>query len=148
MKILFALMAVLAVIFFAPPVLKRFNSSEIHGSTDKKIMQSLKDVRHNMATEERHTFDVALGLLQTFHGQEGENAFAKTVSGKSPTEVIEMAKQEVEAKIAAGEADFKQYSSWEDMLSKKAAEDAPKKPGGQQPPAPLRQSERTGRPTN
>ncbi len=146
MKILFAVMAVLAVIFFAPPVLKRFNSTEIHGSTDKKVMQSLKDVRHSMATEERHTFDVALGLLQKFHEQEGENAFANTVSGKSPTEVIELAKQEVEAKIAAGEAGFKQYSSWGDMLSKKVAEDAPKKPGNQQPPPPLRQSERTGRP--
>ena len=145
MKILFAVMAVLAVIFFTPPVLKRFNSTEIHGSTDKKLMQSLKDVRHNMATEERHTFDVALGLIQTFRAQEGENALANTVNGKSPAEVIELAKKEVEAKIAARDADFKQYTSWEDMLSKKAAEDAPKKPGGQ-PPAPLRQSERTGRP--
>ncbi|MFZ4703776.1 MAG: hypothetical protein ACOYMG_27345 [Candidatus Methylumidiphilus sp.] len=147
MKILFAVMVVLAVIFFAPAVMKRFNSTEIHGSTDKRVMQSTKDVRHNMATEERHTFDVALGLLQTFHAQEGENAFAKAVNGKSPVEVVEMAKKEVEAKIAAGEADFKQYASWEDMLSKKAAEDAPKKPGGQ-PSAPLRQSERTGRPSN
>ncbi|MCX7111845.1 MAG: hypothetical protein NTX45_17295 [Proteobacteria bacterium] len=148
MKILFALMAVLAVIFFAPPVLKKFNSQGIHGSTDKRVMQSLKDVRQSMVTEERHTFDVALGLLQAFHAQEGENAFANAVSGKTPTEVVDMAKKEVEAKIAAGEADFKQYTSWEDMLSKKAAEDAPKKPGGQQPPAPLRQSQRTGRPSN
>ena len=147
MKILFAVMAVLAVIFFAPPVLQKFNSQGIHGDTDKRVMQSLKDVRHNMATEERHTFDVALGLLQKFHAQEGENAFAKTVSGKTPTEVIEQAKTEVEDKIAAGEADFKQYASWEDMLSKKVSEDAPKKPASQQPPVPLRQSERTGRPT-
>ena len=145
MKVLLAFMVVLALIFFAPPVLKRFNSSEIHGSTDKKVMQSLKDVRHSMATEQRHVFDVALGLLQKFREQEGENAFANTVSGKSPVEVIELAKKEVEAKIAAGDAEFKQYTSWDDMLSKKAAEDAPKKPGNQQPPAPLRQSERTGR---
>ena len=148
MKILVVVMAVLAVIFFTPPILKKFNSQEIHGSTEKQMMQSLKDVRHNMLTEERHTFDVALGLIQTFRASEGEKAFINTVNGKNPTEVVDMARKEVEAKIAAGDADFKQYTSWEDMLSKKAAEDAPKKPAGQQPPAPLRQSERTGRPSN
>jgi hypothetical protein len=147
MKILFAVMAVLAVIFFAPPVLKMFNTAEIHGSTDKNVMRSLKDVRHNMLTEERHRFDVAVGYFQAFHGKDGENALATLISGKTPVEVVEMAKKEVEAKIAAGDASFKQYTSWEDMLSKKAAEDAPKKPGAQQPPAPLRQSERTGRDT-
>ena len=145
MKILFAVMAVLAVIFFAPPVLKRFNSQALHGSTDKRIMQSSKDVRHNMATEERHTFDEAFGLLQKFKMQEGENAFAKAVDGKSPEEIVDIARKEVEAKIAAGDPEFKNYKSWEDMLSKKAAEDAPKKPAGQQPPPQLRQSERTGR---
>ena len=146
MKILFAVMAVLAVIFFTPPVLNRFNSQALHGSTDKKIMQSSKDVRHNMATEERHMFDEAFGLIQKFKMQDGENAFAKTVDGKSPEEIIDIARKEVEAKIAAGDPEFKNYKSWDDMLSKKAAEDAPKKSANQQPPTLLRQSERTGRP--
>ena len=145
MKILFAVMAVLAVIFFTPPVLKRFNSQALHGSTDKRVMQSSKDVRHNMTTEARHAFDEAFGLVQKFRSQDGENAFAKAVDGKSPDEIIDIARKEVEAKIAAGDPEFKNYTSWDDMLSKKAAEDAPKKPAGQQPVAPLRQSERTGR---
>ena len=145
MKFLFALMVVLTLVFFAPPVLKKFNSQEIHGSTDKRVLESVKDVRRNLQTQQRHVFDVAFGLLKEFKSGEGENAFAKTVGGKSTDEIIEMARQEVAARIAAGDPKFKQFSSWDDMLSKEEAEDAPKKPGPQQPPVPLRNSERTGR---
>lgn len=147
MKLLFAVMVVLALIFFAPPVLKKFNSQEIHGSNDKQVMKSAVDVRRNLATQERHSFDVAFGLLKQFKASEGENAFATVVSGKSPTEIVELARQEVQTKIAAGDPGFQKFTSWEDMLSKEAAEDAPRKPGGQAA-APLRTSERTGRPTN
>ena len=145
MKFLFALMVVLALIFFAPPVLKKFNSQGIHGSTDKEVLHSVKDVRRNLPTQDRHAFDVAFGLLKEFKSGEGENAFAQAVGGKSTDEIIEMARQEVAAKIAAGDPRFKPFSSWDDMLSKEAAEDAPKKPASQQPPVPLRNSERTGR---
>ena len=141
-------MVVLGIIFITPPVLKRFNSSEIHGFTDRQVFESAKDVRHNMATEQRHAFDVAFGLIKQFQGGEGDNnAFAKTVSGKSADEIVDLARKEVEAKIAAGDPEFKNFKSWDDMLSKEVALDAPKK-AASQPPAPLRQSERTGRSTN
>ena len=79
MKFLFALMVVLTLVFFAPPILKKFNSQEIHGSTDKRVLESVKDVRRNLQTQQRHVFDVAFGLLKEFKSGEGENAFAKTV---------------------------------------------------------------------
>lgn len=148
MKFLFVIMAVLALIFFSPPILKKMNSSQIHGSTSQQVIKSARDVRRNMPSRERTIFDTAFGLLEKFKSDEAPDAFAKLVSGLEPEQVIALAKQEVEDRIKRGEPDFKQYTSWEDMLDKKLAEDAPKKSGAGQQPAPLRQSERTPRPTN
>jgi hypothetical protein len=63
------------------------------------------------------------------------------VDGKTPDEIIEMAKQEVSARIAAGDPDFKKYGSWDDFVNDKTGED--KKKSSAQP---LRNSSRTGRP--
>ncbi len=145
MKILFAFMAVLAVIYFSPVLLQMQNGNQIHGSTNEQVQKSAMKVRRNLGTQDRHAFDVAFGLLRQFKSAEGDDAFAKAVTGLSPEEVVELARQEVAVKIAAGDPEFKKFTSWEDMLSKEAAEDAPKKHATQQPAPPLRQSERTPR---
>ncbi len=88
----------------------------------KNDMHSLKDVRNSMNTKDRRIFDIALVLLQDFKSQEGENAFVNTIQGKTPSEVIDLARKEFENKVSIGDPKFKQYSSWEDMLSKKTAE--------------------------
>jgi hypothetical protein len=145
-KIAIGLMAVLALIYFSPVLMHMQNSNQIHGSTNDQVQKSAMKVRRNLPTLERHSFDVAFGLLKEFKSAAGENAFAEAVGGKSTEEVVELARQEVAAKIAAGDPKFKQFTSWDDMLSKEAAEDAPKKPAAQQQPAaPLRNAERPGR---
>lgn len=142
-KFAIGLMVVLALVYFSPVLVHMQNGTQIHGSTNEQVQKSAMKVRRNLPTQERHSFDVAFGLLREFKSAEGENAFAEAVGGKSTDEVVEMARKEVAVKIAAGDSKFKQFSSWDDMLSKEAAEDAPKK--AQQPAAPLRNSERTGR---
>ncbi len=145
-KVAIGLMLVFTLVFFAPVIRQYTSSTEIHGSTDKQVQLSAMKVRRNLPTQQMHAFDVAFGLLKEFRTGQGENAFAQTVGGKSTEEIVEMARQEVGTKIAAGDPKFKQFTSWDDMLSKEAAEDAPKKHGDPQPaPAPLRSSERTGR---
>lgn len=144
-KVAIGLMAVFALIFFAPVIKHYSSSNEIHGSNDLQVQKSAMSVRHSLPTQQMHSFDVAFGLLKKFRANEGENAFANTVSGKSTDEIVEIARKEVEAKIAAGDPDFKQFTSWDDMLTKEAAQDAPKKAASPQPAAPLRNSERTGR---
>ncbi len=123
------------------------DSNQIHGATNEQVQKSAMKVRRNLATQDRHAFDVAFGLLRQFKATEGDDAFAKAVTGLSTDEVVELARQEVAVKIAAGDPEFKHYTSWDDMLNKRAAEDAPRKPAAaQQTAAPLRQSERAPRP--
>lgn len=146
-KIAVVLAVVFTLIFFAPVIRQYTGSNEIHGSTDKQVQHSAMKVRRNLPTQQMHAFDVAFGLLKEFKSGEGENAFANAVGGKSTDEIVELARQEVATKIAAGDPKFKEFSSWDDMLSKEAAQDAPKKTATAQQaaPAPLRANERTGR---
>lgn len=146
MKILFALMAVLALIYFSPALMHMQNSNEIHGSNTLQVKKSAMQVRRTLPSKDRNQFDTAFGLLEKFKQNEGPDAFAQAVNGLSSDQIVDLARQEVKTRIENGDPAFKNYSSWDDMLEKIAAADAPKKPATAQPPAPLRQSERTGRP--
>jgi hypothetical protein len=140
-KIAVGFVALLALIYFSPVLMHLQNGNELHGSTNEQVQKSAMKVRRNLPTQDRHVFDVAFGLLKEFKSAEGENAFAQAVGGKSTEEVVEMARQEVATKIAAGDPKFKQFTSWDDMLEKEATQDAPKRPAA----APLRNAERPGR---
>lgn len=142
MKIMAGIMAILAVIYFLPAIMQ--GSHEINGKSRETAYRSAIKAKRYLSTDDRVVFDTAFGILDKIKSQEGPDAFAAAVDGMDPDEVIELAKTEVDARIASGDPEFKQYQSWEDMVSK-LTRMTPKKHAGQ-PPAPLRQSERTGRP--
>jgi hypothetical protein len=123
-------------------------SHEINGMSRETAYKSAIKVKRYLPTNERVIFDTAFGLLDKIKSAEGPEAFAKAVDGLEPEEVIELAKQEVDIKIATGDPEFKQYVSWDDMVAKLTADGSKKKASG--PPteqaAPLRQSERPDRP--
>jgi hypothetical protein len=144
MKMLAAVMAVLAVIYFFPAFMSR--TDEINGSTRESAYRSAMAAKRYLPTDERITFDTAFGLLDKLKAEEGPDVFAKTVDGLKPEEVIELAKREVNIKIATGDPAFKEYSSWEDMLRKLSDGTSAGGKKANKPEAPLRQSERTGRP--
>jgi hypothetical protein len=145
MKIIAGLMVVLAFIYFFPAFMSR--TDEISGSTREAVYRSAVKVKKYLPTDERVTFDTALGILDKLKSEDGPDAFAQTVSGKKPEEVIELAKSAVNIKIATGDPAFKQYSSWEDMLRKLSeGSGLSGSKASKAETAPLRQSERTGRP--
>jgi hypothetical protein len=145
MKVIAGLMVVLAFIYFFPAFMSR--TDEINGASREAAYKSAVKVKRYLPTEERVTFDTAFGILDKLKAEEGPDAFAKAVDGLKPEEVIELAKREVNIKIATGDPAFKAYASWEDMLRKLStgvggpADKTPKPEA-----APLRQSERPGRP--
>ncbi|MGY6215488.1 hypothetical protein ACW73L_10040 [Methylolobus aquaticus] len=142
MRYLAALMALLAVIYFFPAFMSRTES--INGSTRETAYRSALAAKKRLPTDERLMFDTALVLLDKL---KGPDEFPKAVDGLKPEEVIELAKREVNIKIATGDPAFKNYSSWEDWLRKQATDpDLEGKKAGKPEAPPLRQSERTGRP--
>ncbi|MDD2768378.1 MAG: hypothetical protein PHT19_06565 [Methylococcus sp.] len=147
MRILAAVMAVLAVIYFLPAFMSR--TTEINGVSKAAAYKSAMKAKRYLSTNDRVIFDTAFGLVDKIKSAEGPDAFAKAVDGLTPEEVIELARIEVNAKIAAGDPEFKQFASWDDMIAKlvDTSLGSPRsRQGGAQSPAPLRQSERPGRP--
>jgi hypothetical protein len=146
MKYIAGFMVILAFIYFFPAFMRMHGGNEINGSTATQVKKSAMQVRRTLSTNDRNTFDTAFGILEKIKSEEGEEAFPQAVDGLKAEEVIELARREVNMKIAAGHADFKEYASWDDMMSKLTV-DAGKKPGQPHAPAaPLRQSERAPRP--
>jgi hypothetical protein len=144
MKLVIGATIVLAIIYFFPALKHMQAGREISGDTTMEVKKSAMTVRRTMSTSDRNSFDMAFGILEKLKSQEGPDAFPKAVDGLEPQQVVELAKQEVNAQIAAGSADFKRYASWDDMLTKLDAE-APKNVT-HAVTAPLRQSDRPGRP--
>lgn len=144
MKLVIGATIVLAVIYFFPALKHMQAGRSISGDTTMEVKKSAMTVRRTMSTSDRNSFDMAFGILEKLKSQEGPDAFAKAVDGLEPTQVVELAKQEVNAQIANGSAEFKRYASWDDMLTKLDAE-APKNVT-HATTAPLRQSDRPGRP--
>lgn len=148
MKIVAGIMALLAFIYFFPAIMHMQTSHKIKGASTEQVKKSAMQVRRSMPTNELHIFDTALGILEKYKSQEGPEAFAQAVNGLEPLEVIELAKREVDSKIASGDPELKQYASWDDLVTKLSANGSKKKPSGSSPQqaAPLRQSERPDRP--
>lgn len=143
MKILAAVMALFAVIYFLPAFTMRTHA--INGANQKTALHSARDIKRTLSTNDRVIFDTAFGILFQIKSKEGEKAFLEAVDGKSSDEIVELAKHEVNVRIAAGDPDFKKYTSWDNMIE--ALTEGEKKPGKDAEDAqPLRNSSRTGRP--
>lgn len=146
MKIIFGLMALLAVIYFMSAFTQQTDS--INGSSRVTAFKSAKKVKRYMTAEQQHLFETAFWTLQQIKSKEeqkeGEDAFLAAVDGKTPDQIIELAQQEVAARIQAGDPEFKKYGSWDDMV-KTLTQGENKKAGGE-PTQPLRNSARAGRP--
>lgn len=143
MKILAAVMALLAVIYFLPAFMQRTDS--INGASRVAAYKSAIKAKRYLSTDDRVLFDTAFGILDTIKSEEGPDAFVDAVGGKTPDEIIALAKQEVDIKIATGDPHFKPYGSWDNMVKTLIeGEKSPKaSEAGKEPP--LRHAERPGR---
>lgn len=143
MKIVIAIMALLAVIYFMSAFTQRTDS--INGSSQVAAFKSAKKIKRYMTERQQHEFETAFWALGSIKAKEGPDAFLAAVDGKTADEVVAMAEQEVKAKIAAGDPEFTKFGSWENLVND-AAERDKRKSGHAEPAQPLRNSVRSGRP--
>jgi len=98
-----------------------------------------------MTTQQQHIFETSYGVLGVIKSKEGPDAFLPFVDGKSPEEIIELARGEVAKRIAAGDPDLVKYGSWENLVglgTETQTSNTDSKPVSAQP---LRNSERASR---
>lgn len=114
MKFLFWAMGLLAIIYFTSVFTS--GTHDIDGSTQRSAANSVKKLKRYMTTQQQHIFETSYGVLGAIKSKEGPDAFLPFVDGKTPDEIIELARQEVSARIAAGDPDLVKYGSWENLV--------------------------------
>jgi hypothetical protein len=139
MKYVFWAMGLLAVMYF----MSAFTQSArgIDGSSQRAAANSVKKLKRYMTTQQQHIFETSYGVLGVIKSKEGPDAFLPFVDGKSPDEIIELAREEVAKRIAAGDPDLVKYGSWENLVG--LGNEASQK--STDSPKPLRNSERSAR---
>jgi len=126
MKYLYWLMAILAVMYILPVLTKSGDS--INGSSMKTADKSAMYVTKYLVADERVVFNTAYGIVKELKMEEGgEDAFLSSVSGLKPAEVIELARKEVNARIAKGDGKFAGYRDWDDFITQSTKLKEPKK---------------------
>lgn len=126
MKYIYWLMAILALMYILPVITKSADS--INASSVKTADKSALTVKKYLPADERVVFDTAYGIVKEIKMEEGgEDAFLSSVKGLTPQEVIELARKEVNARIAKGDGRFAGYRDWDEMIAKLTALKEPKK---------------------
>jgi len=143
MKIIFWVMGLLAVIYFMSVFTQ--STHGINGANQRTASNSVKKLKRYMTTQQQHIFETSYGVLGAIKSKEGPDAFLPFVDGKTPDEIIDLARQEVSARIAAGDPDLVKYGSWENLVGLGTA--SPMKSSDSKTPKqqPLRNSVRGGR---
>ncbi len=141
MKVIFWVMGLLAVIYFMSAFTQ--TTRGIDGSNQRSAANSVKKLKRFMTTQQQHIFETSYGVLGAIKSKEGPDAFLPFVDGKTPDEIIDLARQAVNDRIAAGDPDFVKYGSWDNLVGLGTTTTRPD--GKQEPVQPLRNSTRSGR---
>jgi len=143
MKVIFWVMGLLAVIYFMSVFTQ--TTKTIDGSNQRTAQNSVKKLKRYMTTQEQHIFETSYWALGAIKSKEGPDSFLPFVDGKTPDEIVDLAREEVNARIAAGDPDFTKYGSWDSLVGL-GATNALKAAGGKSIAVqPLRNSVRGGR---
>lgn len=143
MKIIFWVMGLLAVIYFMSVFTQ--STHGIDGTNQRTASNSVKKLKRYMTTQQQHIFETSYGVLGAIKSKEGPDVFLPFVDGKTPDEIIDLARQEVSKRIAAGDPDLVKYGSWENLVGL-GTDNPMKSPDSKTPKQqPLRNSVRGGR---
>ena len=89
---------------------------EINGHTINTAYKSVKMLKNRLLPENRIEFEVAFWTIRDANKEESQ--FLTMVDGKKPEEIIAMGKSLYQQRRDAGEQNYTQYSSWEEMITK------------------------------
>lgn len=101
----------------------------INGHTARTAYRSVKMIKERLPQDNKVEFEVSFWTIRDAHPKEEE--FLDAVDGKSPWEIIDMAKEIYQQRKSAGYQGYDKYKSWDEMIAKfdKERIDQEKQPG-------------------
>ncbi len=89
---------------------------QINGHNTKTAYRSVKALKNRLPTNSRIEFEVSFWTIRDANKDDAK--FLEIVDGKKPEEIIALGKEIYQQRKNAGFANYTQYASWEDMISK------------------------------
>ncbi len=89
---------------------------QINGHTTKTAYRSVKLLKEQVPPDNRVEFEVSFWTLRDAHPS--DEKFLDTVDGKTPFEIIDMAKAVYQERKNTGFKGYEKYNSWEEMIAK------------------------------
>jgi len=92
------------------------NGQKINGHTNKTAFKSVKILKNRLLPENRIEFEVAFWTIRD--DIKDDKQFLSTVDGKTPEEIIAIAKEIYQQRKTAGVQEYTQYKTWEEMITR------------------------------
>ncbi len=91
-------------------------SNQINGTSTRTAYRSVKGIRNYLPVDKRIEFEVSFWSMRDTYRDDDE--FLDMVGGKTPDEIIEVGKQIFQDRKALGVKEYREFSSWEQMIAK------------------------------
>jgi hypothetical protein len=89
--------------------------STINGHTARTAYRSVKMMKEKLPPDNKVEFEVSFWTIRDANSS--EDTFLDVVDGKSPWEIIDMAKEIYQQRKAIGFKGYEKYNSWEEMIA-------------------------------
>lgn len=91
------------------------NANQINGRSLQTANKSVLLIKERLPAAQKVEFEIAFWTLRSH--LKAEQAFLQQVDGKTAEQIIALGKAGFEEAKAAGNRDYAEFSSWEDMLA-------------------------------
>lgn len=88
----------------------------VNGHTARTAYRSVKMIKERLPPDNKVEFEVSFWTIRDAHPADDE--FLETVDGKSPWEIIDMAKEIYQQRKSTGFKGYEKYNSWDEMIAK------------------------------
>ncbi|WP_411727431.1 hypothetical protein [Methyloglobulus sp.] len=88
---------------------------QINGHTARTAYRSVKTIKERLPPDNKVEFEVSFWTIRDANSS--EDVFLDAVDGKSPWEIIDMAKEIYQQRKTTGFKGYEKYSSWEEMIA-------------------------------
>ncbi|MEY4767521.1 MAG: hypothetical protein RL637_160 [Pseudomonadota bacterium] len=92
------------------------NGEEINGRSVRSMYKSVVFIKNHLPADQRVEFEVAFWTLR--NAIKDEDDLLDKVSGKTPEELIELAKEVYQERKNAGAKEYAEFNTWEQMIAK------------------------------
>lgn len=95
-------------------------SNQINGSSMKTVNRSISHIKEKLPLDQRIEFEVSFWTLRDEIRSNQE--FLDAIDGKTPEQLIETGKELFAKRKAAGNKEYAQYDSWDQMITQYSQE--------------------------